>query len=802
MATVAPQFPLVDALLLTPDEGRTGMIGVCTNTSAPGQVYNEIEQKFRSHISVLGPAIVSRDGVERMILNSLAHPTMRLLILFSEEALTFSPSTNLLLALEKGLDTSKSGNFIADGKAASAHYPNLSKEIVDKFREQITVLPLFMFHNDYSRPILENYLEWLKPRVDEKVYTFLKGANSKEKIYYDALNKLLALLESLPQVPKELIALDPKDFQHLQPPKVEVDAKDLSIIAPYRVSREGDLIRVDLKLPDGMYFIRGQNEFLIEYSLMRFLGERKSLLSPLEQLLLGAEISRVNTEIKNETNFPSFVADTKMRGDQEILLAPRLQLETDKKYYYRISVKGEIISVMCLAFDVCEEVFELRSTKAGGIYEWLAEKNRFEDYEMDVLHRIDVGGQIARAHIAATLGYSFIQDFATIFKVNTTNLPLCVVQSDTFLDTHRKLLMELYTKGLTEEHGDKRKGTARSAAMLAIYRDAKTALATLPTIYKQGEQTTDEMREAYKKQLLRFDSDGDYSYGQRTRAHFGFDQLESVTEVLKKDPYHAAIIARYDPKVDMGSHMNPDTGKLEYTEDPCLTHDIFFMSEGKLHSFHLARAHNTVNAYPENIFGLHDAYVTTVRDGIGAESGDMYMLSSRANILLLVEEQRTRKLLAEPSKPAGDLNTESGPHLLGENVSTVEGGGVAYLHIPLTLEDQRPDNEILGCLEDYEGVDTITKAISYLKNKGGMHNNPVLSEYYPGKFIPQGDYLAFFQANVMGGKVHATAVFMNHSLKKLEQDKKLCNHIATRFSKELNAPLGNLSLFYVGYPLN
>ena len=130
MTTRAPQFPIVDAILLTPKESEDGSIGICTNTSAPGQVFNEIEEKNRKQVSVLGPLIVSRDGTERMILNCLAHPSIRYLVLFSEESLTFSPSTNLLLSLQHGFDSSKTGNYIKNGKAASAHFPNLSKKLL------------------------------------------------------------------------------------------------------------------------------------------------------------------------------------------------------------------------------------------------------------------------------------------------------------------------------------------------------------------------------------------------------------------------------------------------------------------------------------------------------------------------------------------------------------------------------------------------------------------------------------------------------------------------------------------------
>jgi thymidylate synthase len=620
------QFPIVDALLITPPEGKEGFIGICTNTSAPGQVLNEIEEPLRTYVSALGSLIVSRDGTERMILNSLAHPTITFLILFSEESLTFSPSTNLLLALQYGIDGKDKEHPIINGKAASAHYPNLSPKIVDAFQKEIIVLPMFMYKNDYSKDIVMSYLEWLKPKIPESIYTLLFEVNSKGKIYYDSLNKLVKLLSSEPvNKNKNLIELDPKEFQHLQPPKVEAAPIEFTPTVPFGVKRERDTIRLDLRLGEKTYFIKSADEFLLEYSLMKFLGEKKKLLTGEEQLFLGAEISRVNAEIKNNVSFPSFVKAESVVGTTEILLEPTVSLITDKKYYYKINVRDGLVLVMCLAFDVCEEVFELRSPSLPALFKVLSEKNRFENYEMDILHRIDVGGQVGRAAIAAKLGYAFIQDFPNIFKVNTETLPLLITESDSFFDVHKNTLLKLYTQGLTEEHGDKQKGLARSGVVLAIYRNTEKSLATLPTLYKQGERSTEEIRKAYKEQLLRFDHDGDYSYGERTRAFFGFDQLPQTIETLRRNPHKATIVQRYDPSRDMSSYIDEGSGKKKYTHDPCLTHDIFFMQGNTLHSFHIARAHNIVNAYPENIFGLYDAYVTTIREGLGATHGDMYI---------------------------------------------------------------------------------------------------------------------------------------------------------------------------------
>jgi thymidylate synthase len=803
MALKDSSFPIVDALLITPSEGIHGRIGICTNTTAPGQVLNEIEERNRTSVSVLGPLIVNRDGTERMILNTLAHPTLTYLILFSEESLTFSPSTNLLLAIQHGINTNERDHAIINGKAASAHYPNISKEVFDAFRENIVVVPMFMYKNNYSKQIITEYLTWIQPRVPQELFDFLRSINEKEKIYYDSLNNLIALIEKIPATPRSTFKLDPKEYQHLQPPKIVIPDRELVPLVNFYAQNENGKIRLDIDMNGKTFFIRSADEFLLEYSLMKYLGEQKEELDPLTQLFLGAEIARINAEIKDGVTQDSFVASPHITGEQEIMLESKISLVTDKKYYYRINVKEDGVAVMCLAFDICEQVFELRTKKLGGLLERLAEENRFEKYEMDILHRIDIGGQIGRAMIASSLGYTFVQDFPNIFKSNNENLPLIITEGDNFFDVHKRLLLKLYTQGVTEEHGDRQKGLARSGILVAIYRNTDISLATLPALYQQGEQHTEEMRRAYRAQLLRFDHDGDYSYGERTRTFFGFDQLTTTSEVLKNNPSRAACIQRFDPVRDMASFIDKDTGKKKYTHDPCLTHDIFFLQNGHLHSFHIARAHNAVNAYPENIFGLHDAYTAEIRKQIGATAGDLYMLSSRSNILLLTEEQRTKKLLGEPSKPMDDIDSSSGPYLLSENTKTPQQktSGVAYCHLPLKEVTIRPDEKILDHLENLNGVNTINKAIQYLKEKGVMHNNPILSEYQAGIMDPQGDYLVFSQSNVIGGKVHTTAVFMNHSIRRQEKDIALLNYISTRFSKELGYPLGDLAIFYVAFTI-
>ena len=557
---------------------------------------------------------------------------------------------------------------------------------------------------------------------------------------------------------------------------------------------------------------------------MKFIGKDKKLLSPIQQLALGAELGRVSLELvdknietasfiksefgkseagKTPTKKDKSSKDAKPKKAseaQEIMLEPKIQLAIDKKFYYRISAKDKQVRVLCMAFDACSEFFELVSSEPAPIMERLAKENRFDDYEMDILHRIDIGTQIGRAYVAAKLDYSFVQDLSLVFKINHDHLPFLIADGDSFLDVHKKVLLRIYTEGLTENHGDSWKGLARTAAVLAIYRDADKALSKLPEIYRQGSEDTATMRQEYKKELLRKDHDGTYTYGERTREYFSFDQLDRTIDTLRKNPDSASVIQRFDPSKDMSSYVEEETRKVKYTHDPCLTHDIFFIQDGKLHSFHIARAHNIVNAYPENIFGLHDAYVETVCKGLGLKGGDMYMLSNRANILLITEEQRTKKLLNEPSKPVGEVDTSSGPYLLDKKTKLPKKEtGIAFFTMKARANSKKPADPILKKLENYKGQNILQKAVEYLKVRGGMHNNPIVTEYYAGIDDPQKDQLVFFQANVYGNKVYGTAVFANRSLKKKDSDTKLCNYIMTQFSKRLNVPLGELNVIYVRF---
>jgi hypothetical protein len=106
------------------------------------------------------------------------------------------------------------------------------------------------------------------------------------------------------------------------------------------------------------------------------------------------------------------------------------------------------------------------------------------------------------------------------------------------------------------------------------------------------------------------------------------------------------------------------------------------------------------------------------------------------------------------------------------------------------------EHPVITRLQNFEGVDTLERAVSYLHERGGSHNNPILSTHQAGKTDAQADHLAFYQANVFGKKVYATAVFTNHA-PNLADDLRLTSAIATAFSKRLGVALGDASIFYI-----
>jgi len=795
----AMKFPLIDAFVLNPKEGKEGKIAICTNMVAPQMVASEIPEALQKDIFAFGRVIVNRDGAERMIINTLSNAKIEYLILFGEESLSFCPSTNVLLSLMFGYDTTKTGNAILHGRGISSNYPSVPIKYLDLFRDRVHVLPIFKHKG--SENVIEKYLQWIEPRIPKDVFTQLQKIHSKKKIYFDSLRNLVSTITKQPASSREIIPLDPKDFQHLQPPVTKIDGENTITDVPFEITNQNNAIVINIDFDKG-YTVRGNDSWQLAYSIMEYMNQNNFTMDVLHQLLLGVELSRIEMEIKSETKVNTITRPNILQTERtSIPLAEKMTLKADKIYYYKFNVKEGNICVQSLTHDNAINVFELQGKKLGPLIQRVAQDNRFEDYEQQFLHRIDVGIEMGRAAIALEADMSYFQDFRDLFRINKETMPLFIIEGDEFLQIHQNIIKKMYTKGLTTGHPDNHKGLMRSGVIVAVYRRVGETLKVFPRTYASGSQSTDDMREQYKKQLLSPDNQGSYTYGSRTRVHFGFDQLEHVVTSLRSNPTQPCVIQRFDFVTDMVITETPvyENGQLvrttlKATHDPCLTHDIYFIANGKLYSFHIARAHNLVNSYPENIFGLFDAYDTIVSKALDIPLGDMFMLSSRGNILLLTEEQKAKKIIAEPSNPMGDVDQSIGPY----DFATGFQNGVGYHQQDLAMVTFPPMHPCLPILENYNGVNLIDKATRYLKLKGNGHNNTILGTYDPRtKALGDAQNLIFFQCNQRGGKLHATVVFLRGSSITKDNDIQLCNYIATKYAQALQLPLGKLFIFYV-----
>ena len=462
-------FPLLDAHLLIGKNPNTH-IGICTNTTSPEEVYGEIPQYLQRHVAVLGSLIVNRDGAERMIINTLAHPHMQYLILFAKENSSFRASTNLLMALMHGYQKNKEGNHIKNGCGVSYHYPSVSKELLTSFKKKIQVLPLYQ--SAHHADVIEEYMQWLKPQIDHTIWEKLIKLQGKSKIYYDALAEVLETTCNVPDKKTIQVQLNVDDFKHLQPPKILLSPiKPLHYTVPFRISHQNSHIRIDMQLEENNMYHVGDDPFNMSYNILCHLGEKKHLLTPMQQILLGMELSRANIERNNNLKLSPLCKYADVIGTEKILEQSIINMQADKKYYYKCSLVKDMISMQCMSFDTCQDVFDLRSKDIYALLERINTMNRFQDYAQDLLHRSDIGDQLYKAYIALQKGYAFMQDFNNIFTINTSNQPFVFAEGDSFLSVHRSLITKIFTEGITQEHADKRKGKMRAAIALAVFRN-------------------------------------------------------------------------------------------------------------------------------------------------------------------------------------------------------------------------------------------------------------------------------------------------------------------------------------------
>jgi len=113
----------------------------------------------------------------------------------------------------------------------------------------------------------------------------------------------------------------------------------------------------------------------------------------------------------------------------------------------------------------------------------------------------------------------------------------------------------------------------------------------------------------------------DYTYGERLFSFDDIDQIENVTDMLKKTPHtRRATAITWDVSKDMKSE-NP----------PCLTQIMWNVKDDKLYQTCVFRSHDMFGAWMLNAFAMRKLQ-NNIADKIGRKPGHLVILSNSAHI--------------------------------------------------------------------------------------------------------------------------------------------------------------------------
>lgn len=115
------------------------------------------------------------------------------------------------------------------------------------------------------------------------------------------------------------------------------------------------------------------------------------------------------------------------------------------------------------------------------------------------------------------------------------------------------------------------------------------------------------------------------AYGYRWKTYFGYDQLESVIDVLRKDPgTRRAVMSMWDPVKDLRNTQSKDL--------PCNLQVLFDIQSGHLNMTVTNRSNDMVwGAYGANV--VHFSFLMEyVANRLGLEMGRYYQMSNNFHV--------------------------------------------------------------------------------------------------------------------------------------------------------------------------
>ena len=168
----------------------------------PGDLNELVMAGADSGAALSGMLQTENIGIEKIICNVAANPNIRYIILCGRESTGHMPGESLIALKQNSVDAEMR---IIGSTALTPTIPNVSPELIDRFRDQITIINLLCKpgERDLRRPGLNPevikkavwscYQE--SPIVFEGMYLYDTGAISEKPLFYQIVSRLDTCLE-------------------------------------------------------------------------------------------------------------------------------------------------------------------------------------------------------------------------------------------------------------------------------------------------------------------------------------------------------------------------------------------------------------------------------------------------------------------------------------------------------------------------------------------------------------------------------------------------------------------------------
>ena len=116
-----------------------GEFTVCSPDGCVAVVLLNIEYIPPNNVAIYGPLKTENIGIEKIVANVISNPQIRYLVICGEDIRGHRSGSSLISLQKNGIDEQ---NKIIDAPGAIPYIENLTREAIDRFRNQIKIVDL------------------------------------------------------------------------------------------------------------------------------------------------------------------------------------------------------------------------------------------------------------------------------------------------------------------------------------------------------------------------------------------------------------------------------------------------------------------------------------------------------------------------------------------------------------------------------------------------------------------------------------------------------------------------------------